>query len=144
MRGNPIADTDHVVRHCRPSYVDNGRVSGEAFKPRLIDGKPEEYVSVLWLEHAHPTDLATQLEIVRAELAAIRSVKASHKLAMLNVGSTKSQVEKQSLDQRVLGFHHEPINPKCPSHSGIYDCRLDDDLIADLIATTVISIVPAT
>ena len=142
MRGKSIPDTDHVVRHTKGSNVhETGRVSGAAFMLRATT-PPEEYLSVNWLEHLHPTDIAIQTEKVRAEFAANLKLSRTQRLLRLGIGNTRQYVA-QKMEGRSLAFHHEAL-PTSASHSGIYDCRPDQEMIADLIAETVIDIIAAT
>jgi len=145
MRGTKVPDTDHVVRHTKRSNIlPTGRVSAVAFmlRPSMPDGKPEEYLSVNWLEHLHPADTDTQMRMVRDEFAANLRLSRSQKLLRLNVGTTTRNVAEKMEDGRHISVHHAEL-PTSPSHSGVYDCRPDEEMIAELIAETVIGIYDA-
>jgi hypothetical protein len=103
---------------------------------------PEEYLSVNWLEYLHPTDTAIQTEKVRAELGANLTLSRTQKLLRLNAGQTRQYVTQKMEDGRALGFHHAELVTS-PSHSGIYDCRPDHEMIAELIAETVVDAIAA-
>lgn len=63
------------------------------------------------------------------------------KIAVLNVGDMQDHVRKNSLDHRDLRILHRPDEPSDkpdPSHSGIFDTEVDEQLIAELIAEKVL------
>lgn len=127
-----IPSAHRVARYCRPSSLDNGRVTGRSFSVR----PKEAYVSINWIERLK----LQSIEEVISELWRIYSqklqVNSSAKIAVLKVGATIDFVKKESLDNRVLTFENEPTETD-PSHSGIYGYLSTDNLIAELIAQTV-------
>jgi len=64
------------------------------------------------------------------------SVGARAKIAVLNVGEVRKKVLTESPDGRNLEVLHAPLMND-PSHSGIYNLKQDDELIAELILETV-------
>ena len=62
-------------------------------------------------------------------------------LVVLNVGNTQDHVRQNSQDHRDLRILHRPDEPPDkpdPSHSGIFDTKEDEQLIAQLIAEKVL------
>ena len=109
----------------------------------MPDGRPEDYASVNWLEHYGSRDGAAQLAQVRKELSAQRAISKSSKLVELNIGRTCINVAAKSPDGCQLQVRHLPLE-RSPSHAGIFGYAPDDELIADLIAQTVMAVHPAT
>ncbi len=74
-------------------------------------------------------------------------VGARAKIAVLNVGQVYEKVLIESPDGRKLEILHDPILDKLeikdPSHSGIYNLKQDDELIAELILETIRETNPA-
>ena len=62
---------------------------------------------------------------------------------MLNVGKTRSHVKRNSEDRRILQVLHEPEKSIDESHSGIHGYRLEDIMIADLIAQSIQEVHPS-
>jgi hypothetical protein len=82
----PIAEEHHVARHCQPGALrEDGSPGPAAFTCDDIDG-----ISCHWLEY-FPGDRAAQLSQVRAALAARRTVRKTHKLALLQVGVARAR-----------------------------------------------------
>ena len=140
MKGDVLPDSDHVSRLCRPRTIVGGEITGAAFLLR-----PEEpYLSVNWLEFLKANGR-------KAELAEIRrcirlTLGATARLAVLNVGRSRKYVRENSPDNRDLLFAHEPkTDPGAEdeSHSGIFNTRSEDDLIAELLVETVEDHYPA-
>jgi hypothetical protein len=70
-------------------------------------------------------------------------VGATARIAILNVGTLRSKVQRESPDSRLLRVLHEPEEPDDPSHAGIYEIPHDDEIIAELIAQVVLENHPA-
>lgn len=140
-----VPDDHHVSRLCGFSQLENdGRPNGMAFLPKVKAGVLEDYLSVNWLECICPTDRAVALDGVRAALLAKKlKLPATGCLAVLNVGATRNYVRSETEDKRELTFAHEPMPPEDISHSGIYGLQHEQDLVADLVADTVIEVAPA-
>lgn len=139
MQGELIPDADHVARYCKPQSIapSTGKPTGESFK--LRNGQnPEIYASVNWLELLARSSRGKEIEELR-RIFAQKPFKLSTKglFAVLNVGNTKKYVLKESPDSRRLRFIHEPEFDD-PSHSGMHGYAHEDNLIAELIAETVI------
>lgn len=134
MKGQLIPDTDHVARYCRASTVEDGEISAAAFMLR----KGEEFLSVNWLEDLNSSNRATQIRGLQAVYARkFNRVGAGARIAILNVGVLRTNVEHRSPDRRLLPVIHEPIIPDDPSHAGIYEVPYDDETIAELIVEAV-------
>jgi len=134
MKGQVIPDSDHVARYCKASTVEGGEVQATAFM--LRDG--EEYLSVNWLEDLNCSDRKREIHALQDLYSRKLSVGATARIAILNVGVSRTKVAQESPDMRQLSVVHEPIMPEDPSHSGIYGFSYDDDIIAELLAQTVL------
>jgi hypothetical protein len=78
----------------------------------------------------------SEIEELRRIYSAKLQVRASARIAVLNSGEVRHRVKTESPDSRNLEILHEPLCSD-PSHSGIYNLREDDELIAELILQTV-------
>ena len=136
MKGEPVPDADHISRLCGGSQVkSDGTISGSAFL--LRKRVPiESSLSVNWLEFLKKHDRNVEVNEIRKVLSKKLTLGSNARIAVLNVGEMRNHVQQNSEDKRVLRALHEPSDND-PSHSGIYDLKLDDDLIADLIAQTI-------
>jgi len=96
-------------------------------------------VSVEWLEALNQLTRSDEIQAVVSLLSAKLNLGASARIAVTNVG----QVCRYVADAAGLSirFLHEP-EPADPAHSGIYDTRQDEMLIAELIAEMVIETFP--
>ncbi len=138
MKGDIIPNEEHIARFCRPSHVSNGKVQATAFMIRPI----EDSLSVNWLEFLNCPSRSEEI----AEIRKIYSKKnlnigPNAKIAVLNVGEMCGKVLTESPDSRVLEVLHNPSGND-QSHSGIYNCRVDDELIAELIVEVVRNLYP--
>lgn len=139
MKGDTIPYQHHIARLCNPKHIDDGFIQATAFMLRAS----EESLSVNWLEFLNCLNRMNEI----AELRNIYSRKfakvgTSAKIAILSVGEVCKKVLRESSDQRNLKVFHDPeIND--PSHSGIYNLKHDDELIAELILETVRETYPA-
>jgi len=133
MKGQPVPEADHVARYCRASSVENGEISAAAFMLR----QGEEYLSVNWLEELKRPSRTTQIRSLQEVYARKLRVRTGARIAVLNVGALRSNVERKSPDRRLLPVLHEPIIPDDPSHAGIYEVPYDDETIAELIVEVV-------
>jgi len=148
MKGNSIPDINHVTRYCGGSRVkEDGTISGDAFRLRkLRGGQVEEYLSTNWLELLGKENRVEEIGEVQKILALkMQCVGSTARIAVLNVGETCGYVKLNSDDKRILRVLHEPSTKPYndPSHSGIHNLKLEDALIADLIAQTVKEVYPA-
>jgi hypothetical protein len=138
MKGQVIPDSDHVARYCRASTIEDGEISAAAFMLRAAD----EYLSVNWLEELGRSDRGTQIRDLQELYARKLRVGAKARIAILNVGTVRTKVERDSPDSRVLRVLHEPEHDD-PSHAGIYDIPYEDEIVAELIARVVLENHPA-
>jgi hypothetical protein len=139
MKGQVIPDSDHVGRYCKASTVENGEISATAFMMR----ETEEYLSVNWLEELKRPSRASQIRDLQEVYNKKLKVGARARIAILNVGTLRSKVQRESPDSRLLRVLHEPDEPDDPSHAGIYEILHDDEMIAELIAQVVLENHPA-
>jgi len=138
MKGQAVPDSDHVARYCGARTVDNGEISAAAFMLR----DTEEYLSVNWLEELKRLDTPSQIHELQELYSKKLKVGATAKIAILNVGAFRSKVTRETSDGRLLHVLHEPEIGD-PSHAGIYGIPHDDEMVAELIAQTVIETHPA-
>lgn len=139
MKGQAIPDSDHVARYCKASTIENGEVQPTAFMLRV----GEEYLSVNWLEILTCPDRNSEIIALRGLYSSKLTVGPTARIAILNVGAFRTKVAQESPDMRQLRVLHEPIIPEDPSHSGIYGIPSDGDIIAELIAQTILEAHPA-
>lgn len=138
MKGDKIPDHDHVARYCKPTQISSGQIEATAFMLR----RDEESLSVNWLEFLRLSSRDEEITSLRRIYSAKLSVGACAKIAVLNVGEVRNKVLTESPDKRNLEILHDPLGND-PSHSGIYNFRNDDELIAELILETVLETYPA-
>ncbi len=102
----------------------------------------EESLSVNWLEFFKSSSRKSEIAELRRVYSTKFNVGARAKIAVLNVGEVRDTVLTESQDNRKLEVLHAP-EEKDPSHSGIYNLRNDDELIAELILETIRETYPA-
>lgn len=147
MKDEPVPDTDHVVRYCGGATLDNGQVSGASFKLRTMqDGSTEEYLSVNWLEFLGKATRKAEISEVQRVLSTKMKPGSQARLAVLQVRNVREYVVQNAPNQRILRILHRPDEPPekpDPSHSGIFDTEIEEDLIVELIAERVLETHPA-
>ena len=141
MKGDQIPDTDHIARFCRPMQAPEGQIQATAFMLRLN----EKSLSVNWLEFLNCSSRDHEINEIRNIYFGKFTIGAHAKIAVLNVGEVREKVLTESPDKRNIEVLHEPIENDVyePSHSGIYNLKQDDELIAELILETVHEVCPA-
>jgi len=132
-----------VARYCGGSRItEDGRVSGTAFLPR----SDETYLSVKWLEYFTTPNRQEQIDEVRKTLSKKLQLGLTAKIAVLNVGETKSAVMAATEGQIRIFIEHKPELDD-PSHAGICGLPLEDrlqlKLVAEVIAQTIKETYPA-
>ena len=132
MKGDKIPNQHHITRCCQPKYILDGQIQPGAFKLRA----GEESLSVDWLEFLNCSSRESEITEIRNIYSAKLNVGARAKIAVLNVGEVLQKVHTESLDGRNLEVIHVPLIDD-PSHSGIYNLKQDDELVAELILETV-------
>jgi hypothetical protein len=139
MKGDTIPDNDHIARLCHNKYVADEQIQATAFQLR----RNEDGLSVNWLEFLNCSSRQNEIvEIRKIYAETFSSVGTRAKIAVLNVGEVREKVVTESLDKRELDFLHDPLVGD-PSHSGIYNLKPDNELIAELILETVRETYPA-
>jgi len=135
MKGETIPDQNHIARFCRPMQAPEGQIQATAFMLRA----DEESLSVNWLEFLNCSSRESEITKIRTIYSETFNVGASAKIAILNVGEVREKVLTESPDGRNLEVLHDPLMDVMddPSHSGIYNLKQDDELIAELILETV-------
>ncbi len=111
-----IPNKDHVIRHCRARNVHDDEVSGKEFELRLTGNRPEEYLSVNWMERTGEVGIDAQLQAIRAAIP--RNLKPRDRLARLNVGRAKQRVF-QNASRVILKIQN--IGTTHPTYSGIFN-----------------------
>lgn len=133
MKGEMIPDENHIARFCQPKHVFEGQIQATAFMLRTGD---EISLSVNWLEFLNCSNRESEIAEIRTIYSKKLSIGARAKIAILNVGEVRKKVLEETPDSRNLEVLHDPLNND-PSHSGIYNLKQDDELIAELILETV-------
>ncbi|MCI0659894.1 MAG: hypothetical protein L0220_02355, partial [Acidobacteria bacterium] len=103
MTGDEVPDSDHISRYCGGSHVksDGRTISGTAF--RLRKERKEEYLSVNWLEFLDKENRPEEIQEIQKILAAkFKTVGSKAKIAVLNVGKMRGDVQTNSDDHRIL------------------------------------------
>jgi hypothetical protein len=119
--------------------VPDGQIQATAFMLR----SDEESLSVNWLEFLNCSNRESEIaEIRNIYLTKFSKIGARAKIAVLNVGEVCEKVLRESPDRKNLEVLHDPAIYD-PSHSGIYNLKQDDELIAELILETIRDIYPA-
>ncbi len=142
MKGDQIPDEDHVARLCAYSKLADGLPQPTAFMLRRDRPgcPPEESLSVNWLEYLNCPNRNSEIAEIRKIYRETFDVGAQARIAVLNVGEVREKVKTESPDRRILQVLHDPNEPNDLSHSGIYNLRQNDHVIAELIAETVCGI----
>ena len=138
MKGDKIPDKNHIARYCKPTQVADGQIQATAFMLRT----DEESLSVNWLEFLNCSSRESEITEIRNIYSAKLNVGMRARIAILNIGEVRKKVLAESTDRRNLEVLHDPISDD-PSHSGIYNLKQDDELIAELILETVRETYPA-
>ena len=134
MKGDKIPNQHHITRYCQPKYILDGQIQPGAFKLRAS----EESLSVNWLEFLNCSSRESEITKIRNIYSAKLNVGVRAKIAVLNVGEVRKKILEESPDRRKLEVLHDPApEMNDPSHSGIYNLKQDDELIAELILETV-------
>ena len=132
MKGDKIPDQHHISRYCKSTHTSDGQIQATAFMLRL----GEERLSVNCLELLNCSSREGEIVQLRTIYASKLSVGARAIIAILNVGEVRNHVLTESPDRRNLEVLHDPQSGD-PSHSGIYNLRGNDELIAELILETI-------
>ena len=143
MKGDFVPDADHVARLCGGSHIrEDGSVAATAFMLR----PGETYLSVNWLEHLGLVDRASQIAEIRRVLSSKRSIGATAKISVLNVGAIRAIVLRDRQGRSELMVLHEPEiepgRPQDPSHCGIFGVLDDDGSTAELITRAILELHP--
>ena len=132
MKGDQIPDPHHIARYCKSTQAAGGLIQATAFMLR----EGEESLSVNCLELLNCSNRECEIVQLRILYSTKLKVSANSIIAILNVGDVRNKVLTESLDRRNIQVLHDPLFGDL-SHSGIYNLREDDELIAELIRKTV-------
>lgn len=144
MKGDPIPPEHHVTRYCGGSSIDeDGNPNGTAFRRRPSEDAP----SVNWVEFLEKASTVEAVDEIRTAFKRKGfGLGATAKFALLNVGQTVNYVVENSDDSRLLKFQHDPVETpgiEDPSHAIVEGILPGEDLVADLIAETIVEMFPA-
>ena len=143
MTGKDIPDGDNVVRYIGGSFIEDGRVTGDAFC--LTSGR--DRLSVNWLEYFAGLEKPEQISEIR-KLPRLK-MGVNGRLAEFNVGATKERLQDKLPGLRFVNspLDATEIHPADPSHGDIIGLPQDDsaesNLIRDRIAECVTEMHPA-
>ncbi len=135
-----LHDSERVSRHCGPSKVVDGVVSGTAFIMREKDKLPETGYGLsvnCIVDNAGGLEVAL-LTIKNDLVRRGRNVKDSDYFAVLSVGKTRKELSELS----ALEFFQNMEQPT-DTHAYIKGYAPEDDVVADMIALSVIEIISA-
>ena len=133
MKGDTIADPHHIARLCNPKHIDEEVIQATAFRLRV----GEENLSVDWLEFLNCSSRGNEITKLRHIYSGKFKVPTRARVGVLNVGQMRDKVRQESPDRRNLNVLHNPKDND-PAHSGIYDLKQDDEMIAELILESVL------
>lgn len=149
MKGFELLDSHRIARLCQGSGInrDDGQPLGVAFLPR----RSEAYLSVNWVDHLKCPDGSAEVIELRTLYEHKLDVGRNAKIAFLSVGLTRTEVSAKTDDHRKLRILHWPESYRNkkgqkgddPTHSGIWELRHNDELIGELIRSTMVECVPA-
>jgi hypothetical protein len=134
MNRRRIPDHDHVARYC--SYTKTSEVDGSVQATAFMLRPNEYFLSVNWLEYFNCLDRKSEIVEIQKIYSINLDVGSRAKIAVLNVGKVCNKVFEESDDHRILNVIHDPLEND-PSHSGIYNLKQNDVLIAELIRETI-------
>ncbi len=138
MKGPRLPNQDHIARLCKPKTLDNDHVTATAFMLR----ESEVSLSVNWLEFLKCSNRGEELtELRKVYSQKLERVPTRAKISVLNVGKTCQHIFGE-VPGRIIEVCHEPEPPNDYSHSGIYNLREDNQLIAELICQTILETHP--
>ncbi|MBN1999786.1 hypothetical protein JW935_19680 [candidate division KSB1 bacterium] len=140
MKGDKIPDRDNIARFCRPWQAPGGEIQATAFMLRAND---DEELSVNWLEFLKCSSREGEIREIQEIYSKTFSVSKNARIAVLNVGEMRDIVRTESLDNRNIEVIHNPIPDGDQSHSGVYNLKQDNELIAELILEVVRENYPA-
>lgn len=132
MKNKIIPDSNHVARYCKPTTVENDEILATAFLMRPID----ESLSVNWLEYFKLSTREKEISKIQDVYNIKLNVSPKSRIAVVNIGQARKKVFFESDDRRNLLFKHDPSKGD-PSHSGIFNLKPDDEMIAELILSVV-------
>ena len=131
-----INDEFDCARFTKGTQVrQDGGVDGDAFALR----RGERYLSLNCLDLFEINGREEQLRLLRGVLRRKMTVRATHRLSIINVGRTKHDGASQGYS---LDFRHQP-EPNDETHCGLYGFEYNDEVIQDLIAECVTDVVSA-
>ncbi len=137
-----IPDTDNLARHCTKSrdFVDPD-VMTELTPGTFAPTEDDPDVSVNWIEYYEGT-FDDRIDAVCKDMSSERDVRASHKLALLQVAELREIGEGCDVG---LSAYHDPY-PKNDSHAVIRGVPLEAMILhqelADAASQHLVSVVP--
>lgn len=131
--GDKLPADDTLAIHCQPSKMGvHGVAAPPLFQPRIGE---DDYLSGAWLEQTGLKKRTDQIREVCRQMneSGFRTLRASHKLALLLVSSAQDTVRTKI--EYELEFIHHP-RPNYESHSGIHGIEQDSENISVELAET--------
>ena len=107
MKGDVVPDADHVSRYCsRSRLTEEGKVTAAAFQLK----EDEQSISVNWLESLDQPNREAEIAKVREALSSDITLRRTGRIAVLNVGETRSHVYRETHpENKDLRFLHDPL-----------------------------------
>ena len=120
MSEQPLSDTDHVARYCRPATVPKGRLTAAAFflRPASETRAEEKYLSVSWLEYFGDRDKEVAMKHVRSVVENNMDTTSNGRYAVMNVGEI-IEFGASLQPPRQMKVLHLPMKDYC-CHSGVF------------------------
>jgi len=132
-RSRPVLDQHECARFAKKGFHHpDGRVDGEAFRLREID----EFLSVNCIDFHDGDTREARIDDLRANLIRDLNIRTQI-LALFEVGKTIDYVRENSDDNRELMIDHQWEEGN-HSHCGVHGFVYGEDIIADLMAETVL------
>jgi hypothetical protein len=127
LKGELIPRTDHVALHCQPSDFEvdpSGSLGGLKIDAFRVD---EDGISVNWVQYISGT-FEECIDRVTRLLASLRTVRRTHRCAIINVGEIHMVGENHEKSIQVV---HDPLEgPRPnPAHSLICGEATEDSAV---------------
>ncbi len=137
MKGDPLPDADHVIRHCRERDIKADENGPRGIFPFALDSDPDG-LSVTWMEFFQGS-LTDQISSVREAIGRQRRIRKSNRLALLNVGKIRSI--GRSFDTELRVEHDPDLTPRKenPAHSLVIGIQAENEDLKNRLAMEALS-----
>lgn len=130
-----LPDADNVVRLVSGAKIlPGGKVDGAAFRLRPEDSG---LLSVNWLEFFSGSKSEQVALVTAAKRKLGMKIRKSARFFELNVNNSKTVLAANDYS---ISFDTDPIEPDDLSHAVIVGLTLEDEVAADMLATTCIGV----